>query len=910
MIYDYDKEKSKNGVARKVIIGIVTFLIIIAAVIANNIYLEIAQLKEIGSFLPSIYLKNLMYKFIFSGIAFLLIFISITLTNIFVKRNMHRFYLENNLPQKNLPNFIISLVFSLIGALFSKDFFYQKALNFLNSSNFADKDPLFSLNIGYYVFERPFYMAVYNYISSLWMFVILFTVAYYLFSFFITFNNLNLQDLKVKGILRHNLINIAIFFLIKATSYKFKKEGILFSDVVGVKGASYVDVNIWQKYFEIIPFVIILIVALALVFMWKGKLRKSAYTIAAFPIIAILVGICAFAFQSFIIGPNPLIYEGTYLANNMKNTRNAYNITSISNKPFPAIKELTSDILKKNVDTINNIRIVDYQATLDSNTQLQSIKNFYTFNNGDIINYKINGKDIPIFITAREINKNNIPDRTYVKDMFMYTHGYGVVINPINKLTSEGQVDFILSGLDMKSADQSIKINEPRIYYGEVTQDHVIVNPSNSNKIKEIDYDGNSTTSYSGTGGIKLDFINRLLFALRYGDLNMIISTNISSDSKLLLNRDIISRAQKAVPFLTIDTDPYIIPTADGRLKWVLDAYTTTNNYPYSQDYGNFNYIRNSVKIIIDAYDGSVKYYVIDKNDPIIQTYIKSYPGVFSEESMPADITQHMRYPEALFKIQTNVLKRYHLDPQADSENVSKFFSNQDLWEIAQFPKQGTSKDASNPDTSMANDIDPYYNMIKLPSDIGKNEELILMRPFTPSGGRHNMVSWLAVRNSSENYGQMILFNFPKDTNILGTDQVEVNINQIKEVSESMTLLGQRGSKVFKGNLLVIPIEDSVLYVEPIYIKSEGESSIPQVRKVVVGYQKDNDFKSGVGDNLDSALKALFKDFGVTPQVPNTSDNTVKPANEKLINDISSKYDELKKQIDDLGKMLGELKGK
>lgn len=908
MIYDYNKEKLKKSFKGKLFIGITAFIAIIAAIIASNIYLEITQLNEIGSFLPSIYIKNLLYKLIFSGIAFVLIFISITFTNVFVKKNMHRYYAENNLPQKDLPNFLLSTVISLIGAFLSKDIFYQKALNFLNSSSFSDKDPLFSLNIGYYIFERPFFMTIYSYLSTLWMFVILFTLAYYLYAFFITFNNVNLQDLKVKGIIRHNLVNIAIFFLIKAASYKFKKEGILYSTVADVKGAGYVDVNIWQKYFEIIPFIIILIVGVSFAFIWMGKLRKAAYTIAIFPSIWILVALTAFTVQSFIVKPYEINYESKYLYNNMKFTRNAFNLSSIESRAFPQIEELTPDVIQRNTDTINNIRIVDYQATLDSDVQLQSNKNFYTFNNGDIINYDINGKDVPVFITAREINKNNIQQNNYLKSTFMYTHGYGVVVNPINKLTAEGQVDFIMSGLNMKSSDPKLKINEPRIYYGELTQDQVIVNPSNSNKLKEIDYDGTDTTTYGGKGGIRLGFMNRLLFSLKYADLNMIISGNVSSDSKMLLNREVINRAQMAVPFLTVDKDPYIIPTSDGKLKWVLDAYTTSDDYPYSTDYGDTNYIRNSVKIVIDAYDGTIKYYIIDKNDPIIETYKKIYPGVFSEESIPADISQHLRYPEALFKVQTNVLKRYHLDPDADPKNISDFYSNQELWEIAKYPKQGTANNAINTDTGTSTDIEPYYNMIKLPEGIGKNEELILMRPFTPSGEKHNMVSWLAVRNSKDNYGQMILFNFPNNTNILGTDQVEVNINQIPEISQSMTLWGQRGSRVFKGSLLVIPIEKSVLYVEPVYIQAEGKSSIPQVRKVVVGYQSGNDFKSGVGDDLNGALRALFKDIKLTTPEQKTTEGNVKPANEKLINDISNKYDELKKQIDDLGKMLSELK--
>ncbi|NTV89794.1 MAG: COG1615 family transporter, partial [Clostridiales bacterium] len=315
----------------------------------------------------------------------------------------------------------------------------------------------------------------------------------------------------------------------------------------------------------------------------------------------------------------------------------------------------------------------------------------------------------------------------------------------------------------------------------------------------------------------------------------------------LLLNREIVSRAQKAVPFLTVDSDPYIILTDDGRLKWILDAYTTTNAYPYAQTWGSVNYIRNSVKIVIDAYDGKVQYYIIDQTDPIISAYDKIYPGLFIKEPLPEQISKHLRYPELLFKIQTEMMKRYHILP----EKVSYFYSQQDKWDIAKY--------ASSTDSSSVSEIEPYYNMIKLPGGLGEKEELILMRPFTPAGElKNNMVSWLAVRNSSENYGELILFNFPKNTNIFGPNQIEVKINQIDKISTDMTLWGQSGSDVYKGNLLVIPIENSILYVEPIYIKSSGASSIPEVREIVVGYQSGEDFRYGIGTNLDKALDDLF----------------------------------------------------
>jgi len=516
-------------------------------------------------------------------------------------KNMKKYMTENEIPSAKLPNFSVAAAIALIGAFLSKDFFYQKALNFLNSTDFGSKDQIFSQDIGYYIFQRPFLMSIYNFISSLWLFVIVYTVAYYIVVFFLMYNNVTIETLKVKTILRHNIINIAIFFFIKAFSYKFQKEGILYSTFLNVNanGASYIDVNVWLKYYLVAPILLVLIVLTAFFFIWKWKLKQAAYTIAVFPAVWLLATIISMAVQGFIVKPNEFNYESKYLSYNMEKTREAYSLNDIKNIKFPDVEILTPEIINRNLETKNNIRIVDYQSTLDTNVQLQSNTLFYNFHNGDIINYTVNEKEIPIFITAREIDKNKLLDKSYINTTFKYTHGYGVVMNPINKLTPQGQAEFILSGLKMKSSDENISVVEPRIYYGELTRDHVIVNASND--LNEIDYDGTTETRYAGKGGINLNSVNRLLFSIKYSDFNMLVSGYVSGDSKLLLNREVVGRAQRAVPFLSVDPDPYIIIGDDGRLKWILDAYTTTADYPYSQTqwgYNSFNYIRNSVKIV------------------------------------------------------------------------------------------------------------------------------------------------------------------------------------------------------------------------------------------------------------------------------------------------------------------------
>jgi uncharacterized membrane protein (UPF0182 family) len=921
--YDYYKEKDKKSYKGLIIAALVAAVLVIAGIAAAVIYMDIVQLDEIAKSMSSVYIKNLQYQLIFFVLSFIVIFAVISITSYFIRRVMTEYFKQTNLSVVKLPVFSVAAVIAFTGAFLSRNFFYQKALVFFNSTDFGSKDPLFGKDIGYYVFQRPFLMSIYDFISTLWLFVIVYTIAYYSLALFAVFKDLTLQDLKNRRIIRHNLINISLFFIIKTFSYKFAKEGLLYGSFVNSEGAGFVDNNIMKWYFTIAPFLLAVIVIISFIFIWKGGLKKAAVTIAAFPTIWILVLVVSALTQWAVVRPNEFNYEKEYLKYNMEQTRAAYNIDNYKGHEFPRVEGLTSEIVQRNKETIDNIRVVDYKATLDSDKQLQSLTNFYTFNEGDIINYNLGGKETPVFITAREMNKQAIANKTYTNTMFKYTHGYGVVINPINRFTKQGQTDFILSGLQSQE-NAELKITEPRIYYGELTDDNVIVNPEGSGKLKETDYDGRSETSFDVKNGrgIKLNFLNRLLFSLRTGDFNMLVSGNVTSQSKLLINRDIVNRAQKGVPFLTVDKDPYIVVTEDGKLKWILDAYTSTSYYPYSQSYqGSFNYIRNSVKIVIDAYYGTVDYYIIDKKDPIIKAYKKVYPDVFNEGELPEYVKKHMRYPEYLFKIQTDILKRYHISPD-NEQNITNFYGNQDLWEVATTPQRSTSNEV---------DIEPYYNMLKLPGELGKGNELILMRPFTPSGDKHNLVSWLSVRNSYENYGELILFSFPKnDDNIFGPYQVEVKINQIDSISKDITLWGQSGSEVFKGNLLVIPIENSVLYVEPIYIKSTGQA-IPEVRAIVVGYQVENEFKYGIGTDLDSAMKNLLAGAGQTQTTTTPPETTASPSpttvpgnqpqatppvisdnktEEQLLDEALTKYETLKKQMEELDKVMSQLKDK
>ncbi|MEN6315227.1 MAG: UPF0182 family protein [Clostridiaceae bacterium] len=900
MVYDYYQGKGRKSIMKKVIPIAIIIVFIAIVTVSAGIYLNIEQLDEIGGF-SGVYITNLMAKTFSFVIGFLIIFIVIAITNRFIKKNMNVFYKKMELPQRKILNFPIAAVVAFLGALIFKETFYQKILFFLHSKPFNIKDPIFQKDISLYVFERPFYSALYSFASALCIFLIVYTVLYYVVLLMANSSgNLNKEDLKTKSILTHNLINIAVFFVIKAASYELAKQQILYGTVDEYTGAGYVNVNIWLKYYTVVPFIIIAATAIAFFFIKKGKLKHAAISIAVYPAVWLVVSIISVITQSVFVTPNVLKYEKNYLANNISETRKAYGLDKIQTYNFPSMLKLTPEIITRNDDTMSNVRIVDIKSTLASDMQLQSNTAFYSFNDGDIINYNINGLETPVFITAREIDKNKLPDSNYMNKTYRYTHGYGIVINPINRFTSKGQVEFILSGLDNKSVDPALKITRPEIYYGEMTNDYVI---TQAKDLDEITYDGVQTTSYSGIGGIKLNFLNKLLFSFKFSDYQMLIS-GYANNARLLLNREIVSRARMAFPFLTIDDDPYIITTSDGKLKWILDCYTTSDKFPNAQYYSNINYIRNSAKIVIDAYDGKAECYIIDKTDPVILALADIYPEAFTDKELPAEMKEHSRYPELLFKIQTEMLTRYHILP----EKVNDFYSKSDLWDVAKHPKDNSPSELE--------EIEPYYNMVKLPGELGDKAELILMRPFTPYGQqKHNMVSWLAVRNSSENYGEMILFNFPKSPNVLGPNQIEVKINQIGEISEYMTLWGQSGSEVYKGDLLVLPLDNSVLYVEPIYMRATGASATPEVQKIIVGYQNGDEFAYGIGNNLSEALADLFSRQGEAPPAGGTTQanknqngNTQPAIDQDKINQLISKYDELKKQLDELGKLIEGLK--
>ncbi len=623
-----------------------------------------------------------------------------------------------------------------------------------------------------------------------------------------------------------------LFFLMVGVNFMLKQYTLLFTSSGGaVYGAGFTDVNVTLLLYRAL---MVLSVVSAIVFA-IGISKKKYRVILTVPVVMIAIGFLGTGVtvlvQNLIVSPDEINKESEYLRNNIKYTQMAYNLQDVTVKPFAASNTLSKDDILNNVETISNIRINDYDPAQKFYGQTQSIRSYYAFNDVDVDRYLINGEYTQTFLAAREIDETKIRAEWLNKHL-KYTHGYGITLSRVDKVTASGQPDMLISGIPPVSQVEEIEITRPEIYFGEFTNNYVLTNTNE----EEFDYPNgneNKYTTYEGHAGIKMNPLNRLMFAIREQSLKLLVSTNITSDSKIIINRNIEQRVKKLMPYLEYDQDPYIV-TADGKLYWMIDAYTVSRNYPYSEPFteAGHNYLRNSVKVVIDAYNGDTFFYLVDDKDPIATTYQKIYPKMFKDfKEMPEGIQSHIRYPNKLFNVQANVYKRYHMN------DVKVFYQDEDLWDIAN-EIYGTDEIT----------ITPNYYIMKLPGET--SAEFVNTIPYTPKN-KKNMTGLLVARNDGDNYGKLVLYQLPKDKTVYGPMQIEAQIDQNTEISKEFSLWNSSGSKYSRGNLFIIPIEQSLLYVEPVYLEATN-SSIPEVKRVIVAYGDKIAYKETLSEALDS----------------------------------------------------------
>ena len=710
---------------------------------------------------------------------------------------------------------------------------WENLLLFLNPSPFGVSDPLFQKDVGFYVFQFPFLLHIYDWLK----FVLLVTAAATGFLYLIrrSFLFIPPKIWKIAPAARiHLALLIALFFFWGVFGAWLDLNDLLFTKRGVVFGPGYTDVTTQLWVLKLMMGLYALAGLSAIFFAFRPDWRIPAAAVLLLIAASVLGrGIYPSLIQKFQVIPNEIVAETPYLEKNIRYTRLAYGLTQIEEKEFPTEDNLTAKDLEKNNLTVKNIRLWNHAPLLQTYSQLQEMRTYYKFTGVDNDRYTINGEYRQVMLSPREISYPALPSRTWVNEHLAYTHGYGVVLGPVNRISPEGLPEFFIKDIPPVSTTP-LKVNRPEIYFGENSNEYVFVRT----KMPEFDYpvgDKNVYSRYEGKGGVPLSFLKKLIFAVRFGSITLLLSDDITSDSRVMYHRNVRERVSMIAPFAHLDADPYLVISPEGRLLWFIDGYTVTDRFPYSEPTPQMgNYIRNTLKAVVDAYDGTVQLYVSDPTDPIMQTYSRIFPGVFKPMGeMPEALQSHVRYPPGLLAIQARMYRAYHMqDPQV-------FYNKEDLWSIP-------GKQIAGGQQAM----DPYYTIMKLPG--AEKEEFILLSPFTPSM-KDNMSAWMAARCDAPHYGKVLVYKFPKQKLVYGPRQIEARIDQDTIISQQLSLWHQRGSNVIRGSLLAIPIEQSILYVESLYLAAEN-GQLPELKRVIVAYGNN----IAMEETLDLSLQKIF----------------------------------------------------
>jgi uncharacterized membrane protein (UPF0182 family) len=722
---------------------------------------------------------------------------------------------------------------------------WMKFLQFAHASSFGVTDPIFGREVGYYVFTLPAIASVIGFARTLVILTLVISLFFHVLRGRVTLppQRVGLEPPADKHIA---ILLVAFLILTAIQAMVVRIPELLYSNTGPLVGASYTDLHARLPALYIVAVTAIVGAVLVLYGMLRRKIVWFTFlSFIAYVAVSIVVGgLFPFAMQRFVVAPTELTREAPQLRNHIRATRLAWGLDKVEVRALTGDASLTLANIRANAATVENVRLWDRDPLLQTFGQLQEIRTYYDFISLDDDRYIVNGRYRQVLMAPRELNPESLPTRNFVNRHLTFTHGMGLTLAPVNEVTGEGLPVLYVKDLPPAST-VSLKVTRPQIYYGELSNEYVFVNT----KQNEFDYPAGDDvvyTRYKGKGGVRVgSFLKRALFAMRFGELNILLSGDIGADSRILYNREITARVQKALPFLLFDEDPYIIVTNNGELKWMLDGYTATDRYPYAQrlDDGT-TYMRNSVKVVMDAYDGTIDAYIADAADPIIKTYSKIFQGILKPISqMPADLRAHLRYPTDLFRIQSTLYATYHMDA------AETFYHREDQWAI---PLAGDQKSAERRFMR--------HIVMKLPEE--KTAEFIYMAPFTPRG-KDNLASWMIARNDGENYGKLRVYRFPKQSLVYGPRQIMARIDQDTEISRELTLWDQRGSEVIRGELLVIPIEEALLYVQPIYLRAEG-GRIPELKRVVVAYQN----RVVMRETLEAGLATLFGG-----EVPTTVDS-------------------------------------
>ena len=844
---------------KKRIILVVTFLILFAIYLAVTLRGEYLQTLQIGEQFVEVFKQNVKYKAIVILLNFAVLYVLTYITTRFIKRGLKKFFDEEKKEMPKLPNKSISLIFSVIVSMVTSNFITEKALLAINSTWFGISDPIFNLDIGYYIFQKPFIETMIIYFIALMAVYSIYVAVYYIIVFNVYFEKgIDPKTLKKNTFIKHIITNIVLIVIGLSAITFVNVQDVVCGKFLNLPsgeslyGAGFIESTIKVWGYRIFAFVILICAIMAINSFRKEKFKSVMIWLSSIPIYLVVLFVVMLGVDLIYVNKNELDKEKTYIEDNIAFTKNAYDI-NIDEIEIQNSGTISNTDVQENQEVIDNINLLNSSIVLENLTQYQTNSGYYSYKVAKPGLYNVDGKEELVYVSPREIISNET--RTYNNKTYEYTHGYGAIITSASSVDENGNIQYVQS--DFSSDNNKVNITEPRIYFGLETNEPIVTNAKNK---QEYDYPLTSTTSatntYNGEAGLNLNFIDRLILGIKEGNLGIAFSSSVTKDSKIITTRNIIERAKAIMPYLKYDEEPYMVITDEGKMMWVLDAYTTSNNYPYSQETiieyegmkEKINYIRNSVKVLIDPYNGTTKFYITDRTDPIVTAYEKMYPGLFEKEEISEDIAEHIVYSKYLYKIQAQMLEKYHnIQPEV-------LYREDDVWDAC---KENTTRTTS---AATGTEIEPYYTMVKTVDS--NSAKLGLVIPYTISE-KQNIISYLVATTDEQNNKKLTLYKFKTENAILGTIQLDTLVEQDEQISKELNTLNTTGTKIEK-NIIVVPINNTLLYVEPIYqVMLNDESQVPLLKKVVVASGN----KVAIGNNLEEAITNLLSQQAIDIEI-------------------------------------------
>ena len=905
------KNKLKIGKATRAII-VIAFIVIYLLVTYVSLRGQYLEYLELGEQYVEKFLIDIKYKYIIMGISFVFLSIILYFTNIGIKKGLKPFFKQENKEMPKLPNKSITLIISAIISVIISNNLLEKVLLFASNASFNETDIIFGLDISYFMFIKPLLETLIKYFIKLIIGLSLYMVLYYITVFNLYFGAVDRKLLRESSLIKKILRNVIILAIVVGIQIILNTQNIVtgklltLTNGVELTGAGTIESTIQLWGYVGLALVIVINVIQAVKHYKKDENKKIAYNVSAIPIYLVAMFVAMVLYNYLFIKPNEFDKERIYIAENIKATQNAYNI-DVEEENIDYSGTISQEEISNNTEVLDNIVLVNENLVVQSLNDTQTESGYYTYRNATLAKYEIDGKSQLVYITPREIENSGI---SYNNKTYEYTHGIGQIVASATQVTENGNIKYLQKEID--GTDNIYEITEPRIYYGLETNSPVVTNTKNKTEYDYTDEKGiEHVYNYTGDSGIQVGFLDRLILAIRNKDIKLAMSNSVSSESKILTNRNIIERAKTILPNLIYEENPYTV-VDNGQIYWVLDAYTVSSQYPYSTyseiEYESqrhyINYIRNSVKVIINAYDGDITFYITDRTDPIIMAYLKLYPTIFSDytgKEIPEGIKSQFKYPELLYKVQSKMLMVYH--------NVKEdvLYRNNDIWSLATY---GTSTTKSNKAT-----LEPYEAMIKTPDS--EENKFGLVQMYTQEG-KSNIISYL-IGTCDGTDCKLKIYKYPSDSNILGPTQLDNQITQDETISAELETLNVTGSKISK-EMKIIPINNTVLYVETIYQTMTNEPNTPTtLKKVIVA----SGTKVSIGNTIKEAIENLLSQSAVNIEITNTEDvegmiEAIINANKNLTesnnrNDwemMGADLKELQELIETLEKMLEEEKTK